>query len=124
MAGLYHRIEELCRLEGMNMSQMCRLAGVSRGALTDLKSGRKGGLSAATLTKVAKFFGVSVDYLLGGTPEGAVVKKREGQENLDLLKEYFHRATGRLPTSEELKGMEEYVAIYLKSLGCSAERNG
>lgn len=119
MEGLYHRIEELCRLEGINITQMCRLAGVSRGALTDLKSGRKVGLSAATLTKLSEFFGVSVDYLLGGTPEGAMVKKREEQENLDFLKAYFLHKTGRLPTLEELKGLEEYVDIYLKSLGCS-----
>ncbi|HHY52222.1 MAG TPA: helix-turn-helix transcriptional regulator [Clostridiales bacterium] len=119
MEGLYRRIEELCRLEGINITQMCRLAGVSRGALTDLKSGRKAGLSAATLTKLSEFFGVSVDYLLGGTPEGAMVKKREEQENLDFLKAYFLHKTGRLPTLEELNGLEEYVDIYLKSLGCS-----
>ena len=117
MEGLYHRIEGLCQLEGINMSQMCRLAGVSRGALTDLKSGRKTGLSAATLTKIAGFFGVSTDYLLGVLPEEAVVKNREQLEDSDWLGQYFYCKTGRLPTREELEGLEDYIAIYLKSLG-------
>lgn len=115
--GLYQRIEGLCQLEGMNMSQMCRLAGVSRGALTDLKSGRKTGLSVATLTKIAVFFRVSTDYLLGVQPEGAVVKNREEVKDSHWLVQYFHCKTGRLPTGEELKKLEEYIAIFLKSLG-------
>lgn len=116
MKDLYHRIEGLCQLEGINMSQMCRLAGVSRGALSDLKAGRKTGLSAATLTKVAGFFGVSADYLLGVLPEGAVIKGSGEARDVHWLTWYFQSKTGRLPTREELEGLEQYLAIYLKSL--------
>ena len=44
---------------------MCKEAEVSRASLTDLKMGRKQSLSADTLSKIASYFGVSVDYLLG-----------------------------------------------------------
>ena len=34
--------------------------------MTDLKKGRKQGLSAETLAKIAAYFGVSIEYLLTG----------------------------------------------------------
>ena len=45
---------------------MCKETGASRGSLTDLKVGRKKKLSIDTLSKIAEYFGVSVDYLLNG----------------------------------------------------------
>jgi len=38
---------------------------VARANLSDLKMGRLKSLSAATLAKIAGYFGVSVEYLLG-----------------------------------------------------------
>ena len=39
--------------------------GMSKGILTDLKMGRQSGISTANAQKIASYFGVSVDYLLG-----------------------------------------------------------
>lgn len=69
MSNLYNRIEELCRAEGITITEMCRRADVPRGNLTDLKKGRQSGLSTANLTKIANCFSVSVDYLLNGEKE-------------------------------------------------------
>lgn len=44
---------------------MCSMAKVSRGAITDLKMGRTKSLSLKTLTKIADYFGVTIDYLTG-----------------------------------------------------------
>lgn len=44
---------------------MCTDTGISKGLLTDLKMGRRTGVSAATAQKIASYFGVSVGYLLG-----------------------------------------------------------
>ena len=44
---------------------MCKESGANRASLTDLKKGRKQGLSAETLAKIATYFKVSVDFLLG-----------------------------------------------------------
>lgn len=62
---LYARIEELCRENGINITEMCRQTNLTRAKLSDLKMGRSKSLSAQTLSKIAGFFGVSVDYLLG-----------------------------------------------------------
>ena len=63
MSDLYERIDQLCKEKGINITTMCKESGASRGSLTDLKSGRKQNLSIETLTKIAVYFGVSVDYL-------------------------------------------------------------
>lgn len=65
MSELYNRIEELCSRNGINITEMCKRSGASRASLTDLKMGRKQSLSAETLTKIAQYFSVSVDFLLG-----------------------------------------------------------
>ena len=71
------------------------------GALTDLKSGRKGDFRRQPSPRWQNFWsfgGLSIRGRRRGSGE-----KEEGQENLDLLKEYFHRATGVCPPRKELK---------------------
>lgn len=65
MSELYKNIETLCIRNKTNITVMCKESGASRGALSDLKVGRTQKLSTDTLTKIADYFGVSVDYLLG-----------------------------------------------------------
>ncbi len=61
---LYEKIQSLCKKKGINVTIMCRECGASRGALGDLKAGRKQFLSADTLKKIADYFSVSIDSLL------------------------------------------------------------
>lgn len=65
MGILYERILELCKDKGIKPGRLCNDLGLSRGLMTDLKMGRKKGLSAETADKIASYFGVSVGYLLG-----------------------------------------------------------
>lgn len=65
MSDLYNRIESLCSEHAVSVTTMCREAGVSRASLSDLKAGRKQSLSAETLSKLAAYFYVTVDLLLG-----------------------------------------------------------
>ncbi|UKI16716.1 MAG: helix-turn-helix transcriptional regulator [Ruminococcus sp.] len=65
MSNLYETIENLCEANSINITKMCKEAGVSRGSLTDLKKGRSAELSTTTMSKLAEYFGVSTDYLLG-----------------------------------------------------------
>ena len=63
--NLYERIESLCADRGINITTMCKECEISRGSLTDLKKGRTTTLSSQTLSKIADYFGITVDYLLG-----------------------------------------------------------
>lgn len=65
MSDLYNRIETLCRERKVSITTVCKESGASRASLSDLKMGRKQSLSAETLSKLANWFGVSIDYLLG-----------------------------------------------------------
>ena len=71
---LYARIEELCKQNGINITEMCRQTGLTRAKLSDLKMGRSKSLSAQTLSKIAGYFGVSVDYLLGKSERPAATE--------------------------------------------------
>ena len=67
MLNLYDRIKILCDEQNIKIFTMCQATGVRSGIISDLKAGRSKSLSAATLTKIADYFDVSVDYLLGNT---------------------------------------------------------
>ena len=71
---MYKRIEQLCREAGVNVTTMCREAGVPRSALSDYKAGRIKSLAADKLAKIAGYFNVSVDHLLGKEEKPAAPK--------------------------------------------------
>ncbi len=65
MGNLYENILSLCEQRGIRPGRLCEELGLSRGLITDLKMGRKKGVSAQTAQKIAAYFGVSVGTLLG-----------------------------------------------------------
>ena len=65
MGNLYKTIQKLCDDRGLKPGRVCDDLGISRGLMTDLKMGRKKGVSAETAQRLATYFGVSVAYLLG-----------------------------------------------------------
>jgi len=69
MPEMYEKIENLCKERGINVTALCANCGIPRASLSDFKSGRKKTLSTKTLSLIAEYFGVSVDYLCGNTEE-------------------------------------------------------
>ena len=65
MGSLYNTIIELCESRGIKGGKLCTDIGISKGLLTDLKMGRRTGISAVTAQKIASYFDVTVGYLLG-----------------------------------------------------------
>ena len=65
MTDIYARIEQLCRKKNINVTALCSGCKIPRASLSDYKTGKKKSLSAETLAKIAEYFGVSVDYLMG-----------------------------------------------------------
>lgn len=84
MGNLYDTILALCESRGIKGGKMCTDIGISKGLLTDLKMGRRTGVSAVTAQKIATYFGVSVGYLLG--EEEKDIKKEQPTE-IDGLSE-------------------------------------
>lgn len=66
MWTLYKSILSLCQENGIKGGKMCVDLGLSKSLMTDLKSGRKKGITAETAQKIADYFSVSVDRVLNG----------------------------------------------------------
>ncbi len=69
MSEIYKNIESLCKTKNITGYKLCKDVGISPGLITDLKMGRRSGLSAKNADKIASYFGVTVGYLLGTEPE-------------------------------------------------------
>lgn len=65
MYNMYTIIESLCQERGIRPGKLCAELSISRGILSDLKTGRTKQLSSENVGKIAAYFGVSTDYLLG-----------------------------------------------------------
>lgn len=89
MGNLYETISSLCDEKGIKGAKMCNDTGISKGLLTDLKMGRRTGVSAVTAQKIAAYFGVSVGYLLGEEEkEEKPVQEDELSENIKMLVDF------------------------------------
>ena len=87
MCDLYDRIMFLCKQKGVSGSRMCLDLGLSKSTLSDIKGGRKKGISTNTAQKIASYFGVSVGHLLGEEENGIpyarkMVKKLAEEQDL------------------------------------------
>lgn len=84
MSILYDRINKLCETKGITGYRLCKDVGITPSIITDLKMGRKEGLSAKNADKIASYFGISVGYLLGtdSAPEQKEKPLVNGDEEL------------------------------------------
>lgn len=71
MSVLYNRLSQLCQDRGITAYRMCKDTGVQPSVMTDLKMGRRQTVKAETAARLAAYFGVSVDYLLGNEEKPA-----------------------------------------------------
>ncbi len=59
---MYEKIQELCNEKNIKVAQLCRETGVPKSTISELKQGRTKTLSTHNLSKIAQYFGVSLDY--------------------------------------------------------------
>lgn len=109
MCNLYETLTGLCAEKGVSGGKMCSDLGISRGMMTDLKMGRKKTLSAQTLAKIAEYFGVSVEYLLGKEQKEKPAKKADITDE-DLKFALFHGTEGITDEMfDEVKRFAQFV---------------
>lgn len=107
MPEIYIRIEELCRKKGITVTDLCRECSIPRATLSDFKTGRIKSLSAMAVSKIAGFFSVSTDYLLGNKQD----------DGLDALKVALFG--GETEVTDE---MWEEVKRYAKYIGSAGKK--
>lgn len=107
MSNLYNRIDTLCKNRNISITVMCKDAGVSRASLSDLKMGRNQSLSADTLSKIADYFGVTTDYLLGKEKTPTVSGERDVLDEVDIA---FYNGFKEL-TDEQKETIRDMVQL-------------
>ena len=116
---LYNRIASLCKERGVSVTTMCKDSGASRASLSDLKVGRKQGLSAETLSKISTYFGVSVDFLLGKEKTPTVSGERDPIDDVDLA---FYGEYKELSVDDK-ETVRDMVRV-MRQRRAAKERNG
>lgn len=110
MGTLYENIDELCSGKRISINKMCTDLGMRNSVISDLKMGRKKGLNAETLNKIASYFGVSVDYLLGNEPKEKAPAESEGISDDDIKFALFNGADGVTDEMyEEVKRFAQFI---------------
>ena len=111
MCTLYERIIELCKANGVSGSRMCLDLGLSKSTLSDIKSGRKKGISTTTAQKMASYLGVSVGYLLGEEEtEKAPTVSGERSVSDDDIKFALFGGSGEI-TDAMYREVKEFAAL-------------
>ncbi len=111
MGTLYENILSLCESRGIKGGKLCTDLGISKGLLTDLKMGRRTGVSAVTAQKIAAYFGVSVGYLLGEEPEKAPAEPGKRPVSEEEIKFALFGGDGEITDAmyDEVKRFAAYV---------------
>lgn len=91
MANVYNTIKKLCDENEISISSLCDNVGIGRSTITELKAGRTKTLSSETLSKIADYFHVNIDYLYTGDDQSLsknirVIKKLIEVTNASQLK--------------------------------------
>ena len=103
MCSLYEKINSLCKERGITGYRMCKDCGITTSIMTDLKAGRRVGLSAQNTNKIATYFGVTVGYLLGEEETERPVLSAAKQAFIDEAMEL---------TDEQVKALTESVRAF------------
>lgn len=96
MATVYETILQLCREKGITPGKMCNDLGYSRNTMTALKNGRSTTLKLDKAQRIAEYFGVSVDFLLGIESEKEKLLVNEDEELTEYLEELKTRPEMRM----------------------------
>ena len=110
MSILYKNIIALCEEKGIKGGKMCADTGISKGLLTDLKMGRRTGVSATTAQKIASYFNVSVGYLLGEEEK----KEQSTESELSKIKKEFIQKVEKM-TDAQIERLEQILALVEKT---------
>lgn len=96
MNELYERISAMCAERGITVYRLCKETGIRASVLSDLHHGRKKGLSIATASKLADYFGVEISELMIGKKEAP----SNSDEAVDLRRQMLIGHLMQMPEEE------------------------
>lgn len=117
MGTIYENITKLCDENGIKPGKMCGDLSLSRSLMSDLKMGRKKGITDKTAVKIANYFNVSIDRVIGGT-ETEKAPADDGEDLAEYLQDLRERPETRTlleasrgMTKEQVEKMAEFAKM-------------
>lgn len=114
MFEVYSRIDELAKKRGVSLQKVATDIGLSENYIYNLKN--KKTANTDPIEKIANYFQVSTDYLLGRTDNPAIAK--DGQEytsdDLRQMAENAKTFDGKPLTESDIEAIQNIIEIYLK----------
>ncbi len=102
MFSTFEKIKELCRKQGISLNQLEEKLGFSQNYIYSMK---KGNPKVENLQKIADYFNVSTDYLLGRTDNPRIASNEQNDPAVDNLTQQaivmFRKETEGLSDSEK-----------------------
>ncbi len=102
MFSTFEKIKELCRKQGISLNQLEEKLGFSQNYIYSMK---KGNPKVENLQKIADYFNVSTDYLLGRTDNPRIASDEQNDPAVDNLTRQaivmFRKETEGLSESEK-----------------------
>ncbi len=115
MGTIYENILSLCEEKGIKAGKMCNDLKLSRSLMSDLKAGRKNGITDKTAVKIADYFHVSIDRVIGGAEkEKAPAEDGERTVTEEDIKAAFWGGEDDLPEdaiAELWEDAKSYIAF-------------
>lgn len=113
MFSTFDRIKELCSKQGISLNTLEEKLNFSTNYIYSMKRGNP---KTENLEKIADYFNVSTDYLLGRTDNPAIAK--DGQEytsdDLRQMAENAKTFDGKPLTESDIEAIQNIIEIYLK----------
>lgn len=105
---MFERIRVLCIENGLTVTELCKLVTGSSG---NLPTWKKGNIKAEALCKIADYFNVSVDYLLGRTetPNAQSITTGDINNNISGDNNSSHVNVGNNQLSDDTKTLVEMI---------------
>lgn len=113
MFSTFERIKDLCSKQGISLNTLEEKLNFSTNYIYSMKRGNP---KTENLEKIADYFNVSTDYLLGRTDNPAIAK--DGQEytsdDLRQMAENAKTFDGKPLTESDIEAIQNIIEIYLK----------
>lgn len=112
MFSTFEKIRELSDQQGLSLNKLEEKLGFSRNTIYNMK---KSTPNIDRVSKIADYFNVSTDYLLGRTDNPAIAK--DGQEytsdDLRQMAENAKTFDGKPLTESDIEAIQNIIEIYL-----------
>ncbi|WP_430616860.1 hypothetical protein IGJ66_000865 [Enterococcus sp. DIV0176] len=103
---LYERVSELSKKQGISLNKLAEDIGLSKNVIYQWRTSSP---KAETLEKVAEYFHVSVDYLLGRTDTPALGDKIKLPEDLDKILDNVKSFDGKPMTDNDREAIRAFL---------------